>query len=63
MTADPRTRGVQESIEGEYDASVERLDAVNADLSATDALIDRIVYALYGLGPDEIAIIEESLSD
>ena len=37
------------------------LDVLNADLAATDALIDRIVYALYGLGPDEIAIIEGAL--
>jgi len=37
-------------------------DGINAALAATDALIDRIVYALYGLGPDEIAIIEESLA-
>jgi len=39
-----------------------KLDALNDALRRTDDLIDRIVYALYGLGPDEIAIIEESLA-
>jgi len=38
------------------------MDGTQVASSATDALIDRIVYALYGLGPDEIAIIEESLA-
>ena len=60
MREDPRGRAVQERIAGEYEQSMEKLDAVNADLAATDALIDRIVYALYGLGPEEIAIIEGS---
>jgi hypothetical protein len=63
MTADPRGRALQERIEGEYSASMAKLDALNADLAATDALIDRIVYALYGLGPEEIAIIEETTHD
>ena len=58
MSADPRGRDLQEQIEGEYAASVETLDELNASLAATDALIDRIVYALYGLGEEEIAIIE-----
>ncbi|HSH80760.1 MAG TPA: hypothetical protein VLA19_19705 [Herpetosiphonaceae bacterium] len=32
--------------------------ALDHRLSATDRLIDRIVYALYGLSDDEIAIVE-----
>jgi len=62
MAADPRGRDIQERIEAEYDESLGKLDVINADLAATDRLIDRIVYALYGLGPDEVAIIEESLA-
>jgi len=54
-------RDLQESMKREYDASMGKLDALNAALRRTDDLIDRIVYALYGLGPEEIAIIEESL--
>ncbi len=32
--------------------------ALDHRLAATDRLIDRIVYALYGLSDDEIAIVE-----
>lgn len=63
MTADPQGRALQERIAGEYTASMAKLDALNADLAATDTLINRIVYALYGLGPEEIAIIEETTHD
>jgi hypothetical protein len=31
-------------------------------IEATDRLIDQIVYKLYGLTPDEIKIVEESIS-
>jgi hypothetical protein len=34
------------------------LSAIEADLEATDAEIDRRVYARYGLTADEIAIVE-----
>ncbi|MEA3402438.1 MAG: hypothetical protein U9R79_14470 [Armatimonadota bacterium] len=61
MDADPRGRDTQERIQGEYDESLARLDGINEALSRTDDLMDRIVYALHGLGPDEIAIIEESV--
>jgi hypothetical protein len=63
MSADPQSRATQERVEGEYAASMEKLDALNASLAATDALIDRIVYALYGLAEEEIAIIEGKGSD
>ena len=35
----------------------------NADVSALEAEIDRLVYSLYGLAREEIAIIEESLQE
>jgi hypothetical protein len=63
MTAHPRGRPIQERIEVEYDEALHKLDAINQALAATDALIDRIVYALYGLRPAEIAIIEESIGN
>jgi len=31
---------------------------LDAQLAATDRLIDQIVYALYGLSADEIALVE-----
>lgn len=35
----------------------------DADVSALEAEIDRLVYSLYGLTREEIAIIEESLQE
>ena len=38
---------------------VKRIDA-GADTSALEREIDELVYALYGLTPEEIKIVEES---
>jgi hypothetical protein len=35
----------------------------NADVSALEAEIDRLVYSLYGLTRQEIAVVEESLKE
>jgi hypothetical protein len=35
------------------------LAAVKGQIARTDALIDQIVYRLYGLTEDEVAVVEE----
>ncbi len=49
-------------IEGEiqiaYEKSLETLIPIKQDLARTDALIDKIVYRLYGLTDEEIELIE-----
>lgn len=35
-------------------------DSIQGQIDATDAQIDRLVYALYGLTDDEIRIVEEA---
>ena len=62
ITGDPRSRDFQEPIQAEYEPSMQRLDEANEALAQTDELIDNIVYPLYGLTEDEIAIVEESLA-
>lgn len=42
-----------------YDRSLAKLRPIKERLRLTDALIDQIVYRLYGLTPEEIAIVEE----
>jgi len=53
-----KARAFQERLAGEYQSSPGKLLPVKARLSATDRLIDQIVYALYGLTDEEIAIVE-----
>ena len=36
------------------------LRAIRAEQAAADAEIDQLVYGLYGLAPDEIAMVEQS---
>ena len=45
-------------IQREYEKSLAALLPIKAELSRTDALIDRVVYQLYGLTDDEIRLIE-----
>jgi hypothetical protein len=53
----------QESLKEEYEASLAVLLPLKARLAATDRLIDQVVYQLYGLTEDEIAIIVEGKED
>ena len=57
-TVDPSSRDFQESVEGEFEASCARLKPLHARIQGTDALIDRVVYQLYGLTDEEIAVVE-----
>lgn len=42
----------------EYDESLQRVLPLKERLVKTDALIDTVVYRLYGLTEEEIAIVE-----
>jgi hypothetical protein len=45
-------------IREEYEGSLERLRPVKRQLALTDSLIDQVVYRLYGLTEEEIAVVE-----
>lgn len=49
---------LQGEIEAEYERSLDVLRPIKRQLARTDALIDQIVYQLYGLTDEEIAIVE-----
>jgi len=55
----PSKRAFQERLEQEYQASLGKLLPLKARLAATDRLIDLIVYRLYGLTEEEVAVVEE----
>ena len=55
---DGTPRAFQTRLAGEYAASLERLLPLKARLAATDRLIDRVVYRLYGLTEEEVALVE-----
>ncbi|MBC7317916.1 hypothetical protein H5T57_01495 [Candidatus Bipolaricaulota bacterium] len=44
----------------EYERSLSKLRPIKEGLRLTDALIDQIVYRLYGLSEEEIRIVEGS---
>jgi hypothetical protein len=51
-------RKTQERLEKHFNDSISILEPLKARIKATDALIDEIVYRLYGLTEEEIKIIE-----
>jgi hypothetical protein len=55
---DVSRREPQETIRAEFDPSVAKLRPVLERIELTDKLIDQIVYRLYGLTNDEIAVVE-----
>jgi hypothetical protein len=55
---DPARREPQERLRLEFDASVGKLQPLMERITATDELIDQIVYKLYGLTEEKIAIVE-----
>ena len=55
---DVEGREAQERIRREYQASVGKLQPLLARIAATDRLIDLIVYRLYGLTEEEVAVVE-----
>lgn len=54
----PSGRDFQERLQREYEASLAKLLPLKARLAATDRLIDCIVYRLYGLTEEEVAVVE-----
>ncbi|MDJ0554608.1 MAG: TaqI-like C-terminal specificity domain-containing protein [Microcoleaceae cyanobacterium MO_207.B10] len=55
---DPVARKDQQTLEKEYQSSLEKLLPLKTELKQCDKLIDKIVYQLYGLTDEEIAIVE-----
>ncbi len=55
---DPSSRDFQESLEREFTKSLDKLNPLLTRIEQTDALIDQIVYQLYDLDAEEIAIVE-----
>jgi hypothetical protein len=53
-----RRSAFQEQLASEYEASLDKLLPIKQRLAATDRLIDRVVYQLYGLSDEEIAVVE-----
>ena len=62
LRVDPSARAFQERLAQEYEASLEKLLPLKARLAATDRLIDLIVYRLYGLTEEEVAVVEGKTS-
>jgi hypothetical protein len=51
-------REALEDVEREFEQSMSRLQPLLERIASTDRLIDLIVYRLYGLTEEEVAIIE-----
>jgi hypothetical protein len=58
LAIDPSRRAFQEQLAPEYEASLDKLLPIKRQLAATDRLIDRVVYHLYGLSDEEITLVE-----
>jgi hypothetical protein len=58
MKRDVEGREAQEKIKREFEGSMAKLKPLLARIEATDRLIDQIVYRLYGLTEEEIAVVE-----
>jgi hypothetical protein len=54
----PALRKPGEDIKAEFDASMGKLGPLREKIRKTDELIDAVVYRLYGLTEEEIAIVE-----
>jgi N-6 DNA Methylase./Eco57I restriction endonuclease. len=58
----PAVDDVEAELTG-YMQTVERAEELEAKIESTDALIDEIVYELYGLTDEEIEIVEEAVGE
>lgn len=58
ISVEVSSRKTQELLDGHFAKSMEVLLPLKEGIKATDDLIDEIVYKLYGLTPEEIAIVE-----
>ena len=57
IRVDSSSRNFQESLEREFTSSLAKLNPLLTRIQHTDALIDQIVYQLYGLTDEEIAVV------
>jgi hypothetical protein len=60
LSIDPIRLEPQDWLLVEFDASLAKLQPLMERIAATDGLIDRIVYKLYGLTEEEIGIVERN---
>nr|WP_233565427.1 restriction endonuclease [Halorubrum sp. Atlit-26R] len=58
----PDVDDVADDLEN-YLETKEHADELDAKIEQTDALIDKIVYELYGLTDEEIEIVEEAVEE
>ncbi len=58
IAVDPSSRDFQESLAREFTNSLAKLNPLLSRIQRTDELIDQVVYQLYGLTDEEIAIVE-----
>jgi type II restriction/modification system DNA methylase subunit YeeA len=58
----PAVEDVREGLAG-YIQTAERAAELEGKIERTDALIDEIVYELYGLTDEEIEIVEEAVGE
>ena len=58
LAVDPSARAFQERLAAEYESSLGKLLPIKGRLAATDRLIDQVVYRLYGLTEEEVAVVE-----
>jgi len=58
IRADPRRRDFQERLRAEHERSLAQLQPIKEKLGALDGLIDALVYRLYGLGPEDVSVVE-----
>jgi hypothetical protein len=50
--------GLVDRVRKEYEGSLERVLPVKDRLARTDALIDQVVYRLYGVTEEEVGVVE-----
>ena len=60
---DTKSRKTQELLKNEFEESVSVINPLLLQITKTDNEIDQMVYDLYGLTPEEIKIIEDSLDE
>ena len=58
LVVDPARREPAEAIAAEFEGSLGKLTPLRERIRQTDELIDAVVYRLYGLTAEEIAIVE-----
>jgi hypothetical protein len=63
LNINPDSRAFSEILEREMKQSIEKLSPLKKRIAVTDRLIDVIVYRLYGLTEQEIAIVEGKHED